>query len=62
MFNIDKESYIVKAMIENSDEAYSKTGQMIHNLQIGRHCSIAEDVYFLIGRGKDYTRVTTSNS
>lgn len=62
LVNIDKESYIVKGVVENSDEGQAPHGQIIHNLHIGRYCSIAEDVYFLIGRGKNYKRVSTSSA
>lgn len=62
LYSIDKESYIVHGLVENSDEAYSKKGRMVHNLQIGRYCSIAQEIHFLIGRGKNYTRVSTSNA
>lgn len=62
LFTIDKESYIVKGVIENSDEGFSHTDKMIHNLQIGRYCSVANDVHFLIGRGKNYRRISTSNA
>lgn len=62
LFSIDKESYVIKGLVENSDEGHSQNGRMIHNLQIGHYCSIAEDVYFLIGRGKNYKRVSTSNA
>lgn len=62
MFTIDKESYIVKSVIENSDEGFSHTDKMLHNLQIGRYCSIANGVHFLVGRGKDYKRVITSSA
>lgn len=57
---VDRESYVCSATIENSDEGQVQSGKVIHNLQIGRYCSLALDVYFLIGRGKDYFRVTTS--
>lgn len=60
LLTIGKESYIIKGMIENSDEGYPLIGKIIHNLQIGKYCSIAEDVYFLIGRDKNYKRVSTS--
>lgn len=56
---IGKESYL-QGVIENSDEGHSETGRMIHNLQIGSYCSIALDIYFLIGRNKNYSRVSTS--
>lgn len=56
----DKESYIVGVTIENSDEGQCKTGNIVHNLHIGRYCSLSHDLHFLIGRGKDYTRVTVS--
>lgn len=62
LFSIGKESYIVSGIVENSDEGHSSTNKMIHNLQIGRYCSIAEDVHFLIGRGKNYRRISTSNA
>lgn len=47
-------------MVENSDEGWSQEGRMVHNFQIGRYCSMAEDLFFLIGRGKDYEHVSTS--
>lgn len=59
LLTIGKESYL-QGIIENSDEGHSQTGRMIHNLQIGGYCSIAAEVYFLIGRNKDYSRVSTS--
>lgn len=58
--SIDRESYIISAMVENSDEGWSQEGRMVHNFQIGRYCSMAEDLFFLIGRGKDYEHVSTS--
>ncbi len=56
---IDQESYLA-GVVENSDEYYLTAGRLVHNLQIGRYCSIANGAYFLIGRGKDFVRVTTS--
>lgn len=60
LLSIDRESYICSSVIENSDEGQVPNGRVIHNLQIGRYCSLSNDIYFLIGRGKDYSRVTTS--
>lgn len=60
LFTIDKESYICNSVVENSDEGHIPAGRLIHNLQIGRYCSLAFDIYFLIGRGKDYSGITTS--
>ncbi len=60
LLTIDRESYVIDAMVENSDEAYPFTGKLVHNLQIGRYCSLANGIHFLIGRGKNYYRVTTS--
>lgn len=60
ILNIDRESYMIKSIIENSDEGYLPEGKLVHNLQVGRYCSLAEDIYFLIGRGKDYKHVSTS--
>ena len=57
---IDKESYICSSVIENSDEGQVSDDRVIHNLQVGRYCSLSNDIYFLIGRGKDYSRITTS--
>lgn len=60
LFSIDKESYIVNATIENSDEGQIPVGRLVYNLQIGRYCSIAKDLYILVGRGKNYHNVTMS--
>lgn len=62
LLSVDKESYIVGATIENSDEGWLSTGRLVHNLQIGRYCSLADEIFFLIGRGKDYLRVSTSSA
>ena len=62
LLTIGKESYIISGIIENSDEAYPMTSKLIHNLQIGKYCSIAEEVFFLIGRDKNYKRVSTSEA
>lgn len=59
LLTVGKESYLA-GDIENSDEGHSVTGRMIHNFQIGNFCSIASEVHFLIGRGKDFNRVSTS--
>lgn len=60
LLSIDRESYMVHSLVENSDEGWCVEGKLVHNLQVGRYCSFAEDVFFLIGRGKDYKRVSTS--
>lgn len=60
ILTIDKESYIEGAIIENSDEGWLPLGSLVHNLQIGRYSSLAKKIHFLIGRGKDYLRVSTS--
>ena len=60
LLSIDRESYMVHSVIENSDEGWCMDGRLVHNLQVGRYCSFAEDVFFLIGRGKDFKRVSTS--
>lgn len=57
---IDKESYIVEAKIENSDSGWIPMGRLVHNFQIGRYCSLAGNLHFLIGRDKNYFNVTTS--
>lgn len=46
LLTIGKESYIISGIIENSDEAYPMTSKLIHNLQIGKYCSIADEVFF----------------
>lgn len=60
LLHIDKESYMCHSVIENSDEGWCVEGKLVHNLQVGRYCSLAEDVFFLMGRGKDYKHVSTS--
>lgn len=50
----------MNATIENSDEGQIPVGRLIYNLQIGRYCSIAKDLYIIVGRGKNYHNVTMS--
>ena len=46
LLSIDRESYMVRSVVENSDEGWCMEGKLVHNLQIGRYCSLAEDVFF----------------
>lgn len=60
ILTIDRESYICNVTINNSDEGQVPVNKLVYNLQVGRYCSIAEGLYVLIGRGKNYHNVTTS--
>lgn len=52
ILTIGRDSYIEEAMVENVLDK-----QLIYNLQIGRHTSIAPDVTFIIDLNHDYKRV-----
>ena len=52
---IDLDSYIVGAKLETSLNFHVTDG--VHNLQIGKYSSLAEDILFLIDVDKDYKQV-----
>jgi virginiamycin A acetyltransferase len=52
---IDTDSYIVGAKLETSLNFHVTAG--VHNLQIGRYSSLAEDILFLMDVDKDYKQV-----
>jgi virginiamycin A acetyltransferase len=52
---IDVDSYIVGAKLETSLNFHVSDG--VHNLQIGRYSSLAEDILFLMDVDKDYKQV-----
>jgi len=52
---IDIDSYIVNAKLESSLNFHVPEG--VHNLQIGKYSSLAEDILFLMDVDKDYKQV-----
>ena len=59
VLTIGKDSYITKATVESGldfDSEIKKHGG-VYNLQIGKYCSIAEDVLFMIDINHDYMSV-----
>lgn len=52
---IDIDSYIVGAKLETSLNFHVTDG--VHNLQIGKYSSLAEDILFLVDMDKDYKQV-----
>lgn len=59
VLTIDKDSYIVKAVIETSInfEKHIQDNGGVYNLQIGKYSSIAEDILFMIDMNHDYLSV-----
>jgi virginiamycin A acetyltransferase len=55
MMCIDKDTYIVGAKLETSVDNHVIDG--VHNLQIGKYSSLAEDILFLMDVDKDYKQV-----
>ncbi len=55
--NIDRDSYVVDAMIYSNLPYALHEGYACVNLHIGRFCSIADHVSFHMGDGHDYKRV-----
>lgn len=60
VLTIDKDSYIVKAIIETSInfEKHINYNGGVYNLQIGKYSSIAEDVLFMIDMNHDYLSIS----
>lgn len=56
---IDRDSYIVSSSIESGINL-SKGG--VHNLQIGKFCSLAHNIIFEIDLNHDYSNITTGVS
>jgi virginiamycin A acetyltransferase len=56
IMTIDKDSYIVQARIETSIDFNVLDG--VHNFQIGKYSSLAEDILFLIDENKDYKKLS----
>ncbi len=54
---IDLDSYIVDAKLESILELRLEDG--VHNLQIGKYSSLAEDILFLVDVDHDYKQITT---
>lgn len=57
LLNLDCDSYIVSAQVQS--KINFDLNRICHNLQIGKFCSIADKVTFLIGVNHDYKSVTT---
>jgi len=57
MMFIDLDSYIVGAKLESILEFRLADG--VHNLQIGKYSSLAEDILFLVDVDHDYKQITT---
>jgi virginiamycin A acetyltransferase len=55
VMSVDTESYIVGAKLETSLNFHVTDG--VHNLQIGKYSSLAEDILFLMDVDKDYKQV-----
>lgn len=62
MLQIGQESYIIDAKIDNSDTILQSSDRFAYNLQIGNFCSLATNIYFLIGRNKNVHKVTTATA
>lgn len=62
LIQVDRSSYIIGCQIDNSDVIYATTGKVVSNLQIGRFSSVADGVYFLVGRNKNIHMVSTGTS
>lgn len=63
VLTIGKDSYIVDAQIEtglNLDQNIAST-RGVYNLQIGKYCSLAEKICFLIDINHDYKSVFQGN-
>ena len=56
LFSIDRDSYIVSADVLSGIDFDLKNG--VHNLQIGRHCVVGEDILFVIDTNHDYGSVS----
>lgn len=57
ILRVDRDSYIVSAQIQsgiNFDES-----RICHNLLIGKYCSLADNLKFMIGLNHDYSSITT---
>jgi len=57
LLNIDCDSYIVSAEIQSGINFDDKN--IAHNFQIGKYCSMADKIKFMIGLNHDYKSVTT---
>ncbi len=57
ILRLDKNSYIVTAQIQ-SDINYDKL-RVNHNLLIGKYCSLADSIKFMVGMNHDYESVST---
>mgnify|MGYP000906029640 CR=1 FL=1 len=57
ILRLDKDSYIVSAQIQ-SDINFDKF-RVFHNLLIGKFCSLADSIKFMVGLNHDYESVTT---
>lgn len=57
LLTIDSDSYIVSAQIQ-SDINFDES-RVYHNLLIGKYCSLADNIKFMIGLNHDYNSVTT---
>jgi virginiamycin A acetyltransferase len=55
LMSIDVDSYIVSGKIATSIDFHTVDGVL--NLQIGRYCAMAEDIWFMIDLDKDYRQV-----
>lgn len=53
LFTIGKDSYIT-----NSDIELCADADMVHNIHIGKYCSIARGVRFIVDQNHDYRRVS----
>ena len=57
ILTIDRDSYIVGAQLQTSLDM--NPGKLVHNLQIGKHSSLATDILFMMDLDKDYYSVST---
>lgn len=55
LFSIDRDSYIVSADVLSGIDFDWKSG--VHNLQIGRHCVVGENILLVIDTNHDYGSV-----
>lgn len=58
ILSIDTDSYIVQATIQTGLNFDLEAG--IHNIQIGKYCSLADDITFMVNLNHDYSMVTTA--
>lgn len=58
VLTIDRDSYIVQASIQSGIDFDVDAG--IHSIQIGRYCSLAEQITFMVNLNHDYKSVTTA--